>query len=149
MAIIPLPSDFSAFLKLLSDHKIKYLLVGGYAVGYYGYVRATADMDIWIEGTVSNATRMVDVIKAFGFDVPELTDKLFLNPKKIVRFGNPPMRIEIMTKIDGVSFKRCYKRREVSEWDDVTVHLISLEDLKTNKKASGRLKDLSDLEYLP
>ena len=149
MAIIPLPSDFSEFLKLLSEHEVKYLLVGGYAVGYYGYVRATADMDIWIEGSEENAAHMVDVIKEFGFDVPELNAALFLNPKKIVRFGNPPMRVEIMTKIDGVNFKSCYKRREVSEWDDVTVHLISLPDLKKNKKASGRLKDLSDLDYLP
>ena len=149
MATIPLPFDFSAFLKLLNAHRVKYLLVGGYAVGYHGYVRATADMDIWIEGKEANAKRVVAALKDFGFDVPELNESLFTNPKKIVRFGIPPMRIEIMSRIDGVTFASCYKRREVKEWDDVTVHLIGLDDLKRNKKASGRLKDLTDLEYLP
>ncbi len=149
MATIPLPSDFSEFLKLLNAHEVKYLLVGGYAVGYYGYVRATADMDIWIEGTPENADRMVEVVKAFGFDVPELSRPLFLNPKKIVRFGIPPIRVEIMTEIDGVEFSSCYNNRELGEWDDLELSLISLTDLKKNKKASGRNKDLSDLDYLP
>lgn len=149
MATIPLPSDFSEFLKLLNAHEVKYLLVGGYAVGYYGYVRATADMDIWIESTSENADRMLDVVKEFGFDVPELNRSLFLNKDKIVRFGIPPIRIEIMTEIDGVEFSNCYKDRKLGEWDDVVVSIISLADLKTNKKASGRNKDLTDLDYLP
>lgn len=149
MATIPLPSDFSEFLKLLNAHEVKYLLVGGYAVGYYGYVRATADMDIWIESSPDNADHMLEAVKAFGFDVPELNRSLFLNPEKIVRFGVPPIRIEIMTEIDGVEFSSCYKNRELGVWDDVVVSLISLADLKTNKKASGRNKDLTDLDYLP
>lgn len=149
MATIPLPSDFSEFLKLLNAHEVKYLLVGGYAVGYYGYIRATADMDIWIESSAENADRMVDVVNDFGFGDPELNRALFLNPDKIVRFGIPPMRIEIMTVIDGVDFVKCYENREIGVWDDVEVSLISLADLKKNKKASGRLKDLSDLDYLP
>ena len=106
-------------------------------------------MDIWIESTSENAGRMLEVIKAFGFDVPELNRSLFLNPEKIVRFGVPPIRIEIMTEIDGVEFSSCYKNRELGVWDDAEVSIISLSDLKVNKKASGRNKDLTDLDYLP
>jgi hypothetical protein len=148
MATIPLPPDFSAFLKLLGEYEVEYLLIGGYAVGYYGYVRATADMDIWIRRDEVNAERMVTVLKEFGFTVPDLNTALFLDPDRIVRMGMPPHRIEIMMSVDGVEFGACYEVREIAAWDDVRVNVISLEHLKQNKRASGRLKDLADLEYL-
>jgi hypothetical protein len=77
MATIPFPLDFSAFLQLLNEHKVKYLLVGGWAVGYYGYVRATADMDVWVSNKRENAERLVNALQAFGFNVPELNAELF------------------------------------------------------------------------
>ena len=148
MATIPLPPDFSAFLRLLNEHEVAYLLVGGYAVAFHGYVRATADMDIWVEPTNENALRVTAAFKDFGFDVPGLEPTLFLEKNKIVRMGHPPVRIEVMSSISGVVFRACYEKRSQADWDDLNVPIIGLDCLKQNKRASGRLKDLSDLEYL-
>ena len=149
MATIRLPPDFREFLQLLNAHQVEYLLVGGYAVGYHGYPRATVDMDIWIGRGAATAERMVAVLREFGFDVPNLSADLFLKDDQIVRMGVPPIRLEIFTSIPGVRFEDCYPARIVGEIDGTTVSLINLRDLKTNKKASGRNKDLADLENLP
>jgi len=127
---------------------VKYLLIGGYAVGYHGYVRATADMDIWLQRDRQNAERAVEVLEAFGFRVSELKPDLFLRKERIVRLGLPPMQIELLTSVSGVEFDDCYASRIEETWDDVTVNIISLEKLKENKRASGRLKDLNDLDHL-
>lgn len=148
MATISLPPDFSEFLKLLQDHKVKYLLVGGYAVGYHGYVRATGDMDIWFEKDNENAKKLVNVLQNFGFNTNELSLDLFLKPDKVIRMGVPPIRIELMNAISGVEFSQCYDDRIEETWNGVNVNILSLDKLKANKKASGRLKDLSDLEHL-
>jgi hypothetical protein len=123
--------------------------VGGYAVGYHGYPRATVDMDIWIGRGRATADKMVTVLKEFGFDVPNLSLELFLKENQIVRMGVPPIRLEVFTTIPGVQFEECYPFRIVDELDGVQVNLISLEKLKANKRASGRNKDLDDLEHLP
>lgn len=149
MATIQLPTDFKDFLRLLNAHKVEYLLIGGYAVGYYGYPRATADMDIWIAIHPRNAEKIVNALKEFGFDVPGLSSQLFLQQNKIIRMGVPPVRLEISTTISGVNFDECYEERVVTILDGVKVNLISLRHLKINKKASGRHKDLNDLENLP
>jgi hypothetical protein len=146
---LELPADFKEFLKLLNAQQVEYLLIGGYAVGYYGYPRATADLDIWIAVHPQNARRVVTALKDFGFDVPGLSADLFLKEGQIIRLGEPPLRIEIATTISGVQFDGCYSEREVEVFDGVPVNLISLRDLKVNKKASGRYKDLNDLENLP
>jgi hypothetical protein len=144
----PLPPDFNEFLRLLNDHEVKYLLVGGYAVGYHGYVRATADMDIWIRRDGENAERLVTVLQAFGFGVGELQPALFLSEDRVVRMGVPPMRIKILTSVSGVELDDCYASRVEERWDDVSIRIIGLEHLKQNKRAAGRLQDLSDLEHL-
>lgn len=148
MAKIRLPRDFKDFLELLKSHQVEYLLIGGYAVGYYGYPRATGDMDIWIAIHPQNAARVVATLKEFGFDVPNLSANLFLQENKITRMGIPPMRIEILTTISGVSFAECYTKRTTTVIDGIEINLISLPDLKINKKASGRFKDLGDLANL-
>ena len=144
-----IPSDFKEFLKLLGENKIEYLLIGGYAVNYYGYVRPTGDMDIWISPQRENAEKLVAALNQFGFVFPEIKADLFLEEKNIVRMGVPPMRLEILNFIDGVEFAECYAERELIKIDETTVNLISLKNLKINKKASGRYKDLNDLENLP
>ena len=144
-----LPRDFREFLRLLHAHGVKYLLIGGYAVGYHGYPRATNDLDIWIAIDQDNAEQMVEVLREFGFDTPQLSPDLFLQDKSLVRMGAPPLKIEITTFISGVSFDECYTERVVDLIDGVEVNLISLPRLKINKKASGRYKDLDDLEHLP
>jgi hypothetical protein len=146
---IKLPEDFNEFLRLLRSHGVRYLLIGGYAVIYYGYPRATGDLDIWIAVEPENASRIVDALREFGFDTPELNARLFLEEGRIVRMGNPPFRIEIMTTISGVSFEECYANRIIDVLDGVEVSLIDLSHLKNNKQASGRHKDLMDLEKLP
>jgi predicted nucleotidyltransferase len=144
-----LPNDFSEFLKLLNKHKVKYLLIGGYAVGYHGYPRATNDIDIWVENSEENADKLVKTVKAFGFNEPKLSSELFKIKKNIIRMGRTPMRIEIILDIDGVEFTKSYEKKIIADIDGIKVNIISLPDLKTNKKASGRHKDLADLEYLP
>lgn len=146
---VELPSDFREFLRFLADSEVQYLVIGGYAVGYHGYPRATQDLDIWIASTPENADRMVDVLRRFGFDLPELNRELFLKADTIVRMGVPPIRIEVATSLSGVEFSQCYANRVEDDLDGVPVILMSLPDLKTNKKAAGRHKDLDDLDHLP
>lgn len=143
-----LPRDFRDFLKLLSFKRIEYLLIGGYAVGYYGYPRATADMDIWIAVSKENAKKMTEAIKDFGMTTPDLKESIFLEPGRMIRMGNPPIRIEVLTEVSGVNFKQCYARRKEIKIDGIKVKIISFEDLVKNKKASGRHKDLNDVENL-
>ncbi|MDO8970637.1 MAG: hypothetical protein Q7U74_08115 [Saprospiraceae bacterium] len=146
--MIRLPKDFKEFLQLLNDHHVEYLLVGGYAVGYHGYPRATADLDIWVAVTPRNARQLVEVFREFGFDVKGLKEDLFLQENKIIRIGEPPLRIEVMTSVSGVDFDACYQQRIVDTIDGIQVNFINLENLKTNKLAAGRHKDLNDLENL-
>lgn len=144
-----LPDDFKEFLKLLTAHRVDFLIVGGYAVGLHGYPRATIDLDVWIAPTAENAQRVVDALRVFGFDVPALQPELFVEPDSIVRFGTPPFRIEVMTAIDGVAYETCRRNAVRFEVDGLTLPVISLPDLKTNKRAAGRNKDLADLDNLP
>ncbi|MBI3408791.1 MAG: nucleotidyltransferase [Planctomycetes bacterium] len=148
MAKQRLPVDFREFLKSLNSKRVKYLLIGGYAVVYHGYPRATGDMDVWVETSPQNAKRLDRAIREFGFDVEKLSPDLFEKPDQIVRMGIPPMRIEVLTTISGVHFSDCYRRRRVIRIDGIKVSVISLRDLLANKKASGRTKDLADYEQL-
>jgi hypothetical protein len=143
---IQLQADLKEFLSLLASNRVEYLLIGGYAVGYYGYPRPTGDMDVWIGVSPQNAKRVVAALREFGFSAPV---EKFLEENSLVRMGVPPFRLEILTTIDGVNFRDCYDCRKTVEIDGVNVSLISLSDLRINKKASGRLKDLSDLDNLP
>ncbi len=118
-------------------------------MGYHGYPRATGDMDIWIAIHPQNAERVVAALKEFGFDVPELQDEMFLQEKQVIRLGTPPLKIDIPTSISGVGFAECYAERIVETFDGIPVNVISRKHLKANKKASGRLKDLTDLQNLP
>ena len=149
MAEIELHPDFKDFLRLLNAHAVEYLLVGGYAVGCHGYPRATGDMDVWIAVSESNAQKAAIVLRDFGMPEEDVSKRLFLERDKVVRMGVPPVRIEVITGASGVDFAECYSRREVIEIDGIPVNFISLEDLKENKRASARHKDLDDLEHLP
>jgi hypothetical protein len=146
---IQLPEDFKEFLKSLAKNDVHYLLVGGYAVGYYGYPRPTGDMDIWISNSAANSSRVVTALADFGISSKEISPELFAGQRSIVRMGVPPFKLEIITFIDGVEFDDCFERRVCGVLEGVQVDLISLSDLRKNKTASGRPKDLSDLENLP
>jgi hypothetical protein len=149
MAQIELHPDFKDFLRLLNSNDVNYLVVGGYAVGYYGYPRATGDMDIWIAVDEVNAAKTAQTLRDFGMPENETISDLFIEKDKIIRMGIPPVRIEVITGASGIKFEECYLRREIIEIDNILVNFISLEDLKTNKQACGRYKDLEDLEHLP
>lgn len=146
---IKLPPDFREFLRLLNARGVEYLVVGGYAVGYHGYPRATNDLDVWISRTATNADRLVQAIREFGFGTPDLTPELFVGEKRIVRMGVAPIRIEVLNRISGVEFEECFANRINATIDGVSVSLIDLPRLKLNKQAAGRPKDLDDLENLP
>lgn len=148
MATIHLPPDFKEFLQLLRKHHVDYLIIGGYAVGYYGYPRATGDMDVWIAFNPGNLRGLAKVLHEFGFAVPEPVEN-FLEEGEFVAIGNKPLRIEVLTSISGVSFQECYAARTEDEVDGVPVNFIGLEQLKANEQASGRLKDLNDIKNLP
>lgn len=147
--MIHLPPDFKEFLKLLNANQIEYLLVGGYAVSYHGYPRATIDMDLWVAIHQENSQKLVSALKEFGFAPPDLSEALFLKEDQIIRMGIPPFRIELLTSISGVDFETCFAERVVDHLDGVETNIISLEKLKQNKKSSARHKDLADLENLP
>ena len=149
MEQIEFPPDFSEFLKSLTDHGVEYLLVGGFAVALHGYPRATADMNVWIARRHENAVRLVAALRSFGFNLPELNPEIFMEPDRVVRMGEAPLRIEILTDIDGVEFRTCANRSLTTTIDGTQVPVISLPDLKANKRACGRPKELDDLENLP
>lgn len=119
MAQIELHPDFKDFLRLLNSHGVKYLVVGGYAVGYYGYPRATGNMDIWIAISEVNAEKTAQALRDFGMPEKEAIKDLFIKKDKIIRMGVPPVRIEVITGASGVTFEECYLRREVIDIDDI------------------------------
>lgn len=149
MASIELHPDFKDFLRLLNLHKAEYILVGGYAVGYHGYPRATGDMDIWIAVSDANAEKVAAAVGDFGMPRAYISKELFLEKNKIIRMGVPPVRIEVITGASGVDFAECYKRCVTLNIEDLEVNIISLNDLKVNKRAAGRHKDLEDIEHIP
>lgn len=146
--MIEFPRDFKEFLKLLNSKQIEYLIIGGYAVGFYGYPRATGDLDIWVPVNEKNALKMAEALRQFGFDFPDVNKDIFLKEKKVIRMGVPPMRLEILTSIDGVQFKECFQNRVIADFVDFTANFISKDDLLTNKRASGRPQDIVDCDKL-
>lgn len=125
------------------------MVIGGYAVVHYSRPRYTGDLDIWIDASLENATRVVKVLNEFGLSGPDVTTAMITGQKQIIRMGFEPMRLELFTRILALEFGDCYERREFVKIGSLTIPLISLEDLKTNKRKSGRPKDLQDLEELP
>ena len=144
-----LHQDFKDFLNLLNFHDVNYLLVGGYAVTFHGYPRFTSDMDIWVASTEENAIRIITALKEFGFDLPELSKEMFLDDNRMTRLGREPVKIEILNSISGVDFFDAKPRALIKDVDGISIPVISLSDLRTNKAASARPKDLADLDNLP
>jgi hypothetical protein len=140
--------DFEEFLKLLNKKKVEYLVVGGYAVAFHGYVRATKDLDILFHNSLQNIQRLKQVLNNFGFPVENLRDVAFSEQGKIIRMGVSPVMIELINVISGVSFKTAWKNRATGVYGKTKVLYISKPDLLKNKKASGRPQDLADLAEL-
>jgi hypothetical protein len=140
--------DFKEFLQLLNDYHVEYLLVGGYAVGFYGYPRYTGDLDIWVKPSRENAERLNSVLEEFGFGALNVSAEDFVKENAVIQLGYPPLRIDLVTTLDGVSFDECYVRKHTHIAGGISADFISLDDLKRNKKATGRARDMDDLENL-
>lgn len=143
-----LNQDFREFIQSLNDNQVHYLVIDGYAVAFYGYPRYTKDIDIWIAINSDNAAKMVKALEQFGFGSLGLKIEDFLDPGQIIQLGYPPSRIDLLTTLKGVEFDECYASRVESEIDGTKVTFIDLENLKRNKKATGRYQDLADVENL-
>jgi predicted nucleotidyltransferase len=143
-----LNQDFKEFIESLNDNGVRYLVVGGYAVALHGYPRYTKDIDIWVDMSTENAANILKALHQFGFGSLGVNEAEFTMPDQMLQLGYPPGRIDILTTLPGVEFSECYAARTVVDIDGVSVNFIDLENLKKNKKATGRHQDLADLENL-
>lgn len=143
-----LNKHFREFLELLADNEVKYLVVGGYAVAVHGFPRYTGDMDVFIALNPGNAERVLRVFENFGFGGMGISEADFLEKDTIVEIGREPNKIQVLTGIDGVDFSSAYANRIEVDIQGLRVPFIGLDDLLQNKAASGRSKDLIDLEEL-
>jgi hypothetical protein len=142
----PLPEDFKDFIRFLNNNEVEYLLVGGWAVGLYGNTRATKDIDFLIAVDDENLKRLQKALN--DFSAPTVDMNHFKEIGNFFRMGVPPIQIDIITEASGIDIKDCYKRRNDIKIEDLTISVISKEDLIINKKSSGRLQDLADAKYL-
>lgn len=143
-----LDPDFEDFIKLLNQHEVDYMIIGGYAMAFHGKPRYTGDLDIWIDISESNAQKMLLVIEDFGFASLNFEKEDFLRENLINQLGYPPLRIDILTSIDGINFIDAYPQKQVILIEDFTANYIGLNDLIQNKNASGRQQDLVDVNTL-
>lgn len=140
--------DFRELLELFNAHKVGYLIVGGYALAFHGVPRYTGDIDIFVKPDTENALRILKALDEFGFGSLDLKEEDFRSPNKVVQLGYPPVRIDIITSISGISWDEAYEERDKGKYGDVPVYYIGLNHYILNKKASGRKKDIADLEAL-
>ncbi len=140
--------DFEEFLRLLNEKGVEYLIVGGYAVAFYGYVRATNDMDLFFRNNSGNIRKIADALEAFGIISSESELRSFSDPGSIIRMGVPPVRIAMINNISGLSFDVAWRGKTPGIYGETPVFYLSYQDLITNKRDSGRPKDLADIDEL-
>jgi len=140
--------DFEEFFELLNKNKVEYLVVGGYAFAIHAEPRFTKDMDIFIRSTAENASRIIQTLKDFGFGNLDVTKDDFLEDNQVIQLGYAPNRIDLLTSISGVEFDDAWKNKVTGTYGKTAVHFIGKEDLRKNKKATGRKSDLNDLDKL-
>jgi len=140
--------DFIDFIELLNIHKVEFMIVGAHALSYHGRPRHTGDLDIWINPTPANADRMLKVLFNFGFSSVGLKKSDFLKQDFITQLGYPPLRIDLLNSISGVEFDHAYARKISVDIDNLVVPFISIQDFILNKQATGRPKDIADIESL-
>jgi len=143
-----LAKDFEEFIRILNEQGVEYLVVGGYALAFHGRPRHTGDLDIWIDVSEENAGRMLLVLQDFGLASLGFEKEDFLKEGYVTQIGYPPLRIDILNTIDGVSFKDAYQSKELVNLDGLQVAYIGLRDFIKNKEAVGRARDLSDIKEI-
>ncbi len=143
-----LDNDFEDFVALLNKHAVDYMIVGGYALAFHGKPRHTGDLDIWIDISNDNATKMLHVLNEFGMASLGMEKEDFLQKGIITQIGYPPLRIDILNEIDGVNFKEAHPNKLIIDVDGLPVSYIGLDDLIKNKQVSGRHQDITDVNEL-
>lgn len=143
-----LNEDYKEMLQSLLNNKVKFLIVGAYAMGAYGYPRATGDIDIWVETSSGNSEKVYKSLLEFGSPLSEITQETFTEKSIVFQIGIAPRRVDIITHIDGVDFVEAYQQRKDIEIDGIKIPFVSQQHLIKNKKATGRAKVKLDAEYL-
>lgn len=140
--------DFVDLLRAFGAHDVRFLVVGAYALGVHGRPRATGDLDVWVEATADNAAKVMRALADFGAPLTEVSAADFGQPGIVFQMGLPPARIDVLTEITGVSFAEAWTGRVRAPFGPVEVDVIGREAFIRNKRATGRMKDLGDVESL-
>ena len=140
--------DFKELLELLNAHKVEYLIIGAYALAFYGAPRFTGDLDIFVKPDNNNANKIKKALDEFGFGDLDLSDDDLTSPDRVIQLGVSPVRVDIMTSITGLTWEKVAKNKVSGEYGDVPVYFISKDDFIANKQALGRHRDLADIEAL-
>ncbi len=140
--------DFRDLLELFNSRKVKYMVVGGYALAFHGAPKYTGDIDIFVSPDSKNADRIMAALEEFGFGSVGLSAADFKKPGQVIQLGVPPVRIDIITSISGVSWDEAFSNRVEGGYGDIRIYYIGREELIANKRAVGRKKDIADLEAL-
>ena len=146
--MVPVNSDFSELLAVFNAEAVEYLVVGAHALAAHGHVRATKDLDVWVRPSAENAPRVLRALASFGAPLHDLSERDLATPGVIFQIGIAPVRIDVITAIDGVEFVAAWADRMEAKLGGVSVPVLSRHHLIANKKASGRLQDLADVERL-
>jgi hypothetical protein len=140
--------DFRDLLAEFNVQGVDFLIVGAHALAAHGHIRATQDFDVWVRPEAENAKRVYRALQAFGAPLQDLTEADLAIPGIIFQIGVDPIRIDVITAIDGVDFTEAWANRMITKFDDQPASVLSREDLIRNKRAAGRTQDLADLERL-
>ena len=143
-----LNNDYKDILLALSERKVKFLLVGAYAMAVHGYPRSTMDIDLWVMPNPENASAILQALEDFGAPTGELSTEDLQKKDIIFQIGVAPRRIDILTSVDGLEFEDAFARSQTIEIEGIPVHVLSVADIIINKRSTGRTKDLADAEAL-
>lgn len=146
--IMEIRNDFKELLELFNKHEVEYLIVGGYALAFHGAPRFTGDIDLFVRPVRENAERILAALNEFGFGSLDLSENDFTSPGKVIQLGVPPIRIDIITSISGLSWEKADMGKVLGQYGRTPVCFIGREDFIANKKATGRKKDAADIEAL-
>ena len=140
--------DFRDLLSTFNAHRVEYLVVGAHALAAHGYVRATGDLDVWVRPDPANARRVIEALRAFGAPLQDLTETDLTRAGTVFQIGVAPLRIDVLTSIDGVTFDEAWTDRLSAKFVDLPVPVLSAKNLIMYKRTVGRMQDLADVEWL-
>lgn len=140
--------DFLDLLRAFADHSVRFLIVGAYALGVHGRPRATGDLDVWVDPTLENAARVMSALRQFGAPLDQVSAEDFSRPGVVFQMGLPPVRIDVLTELTGLTFADAWAGRTQAPFGPLTVPVIGRHAFITNKRATGRARDLGDIESL-